>query len=322
MSKRYFPKVTITELYNNLKKLLRLQWLAGESNQDTLIHSASHEQISLVGYLNFIHHYPITVIGHKEYQYLADLDNDEYHDLIISFFDKKSYLIIITDGQAAPDVFVDLANKNQIALLYSPCSSQLVIDHLVYYLNSNIAVSTIMHGVFLDIFDFGVLICGDSGCGKSELALELIHRSHRLVADDAPQFMRITPTTIIGQCPSLLKEFIEVRGLGIINIRKMFGDTAIKDRKQLQLIINIVPNNFDNFNNIDRLNTKSNTRNVLDVEIPEITIPITVGNNLAILVETAVRNQILINNGYNAADNFIKSHNIAINNNSKKVTQD
>lgn len=319
MPKSYFPQVTITEVYNSLKKILKLQWLGGESNQSAVIKSCSHEQICLVGYLNSIHHYPISVIGNKEYEYLANLDSDEYHDLIISIFDKKPYIIIVADGQNAPDVFVDLANKNEVALLYSPYSSQLVIDHLIYYLNSNIAESTTLHGVFLEIFDFGVLICGDSGCGKSELALELIHRSHRLVADDAPTLMRITPTTVIGSSPALLHEYLEVRGLGIINIRRMFGDAAVKDRKQLQLIINIIPANSKKIADIDRLNIQRKVRKILDVDIPEITLPITVGSNLAILVETAVRNQILINKGYNAADRFIKSHKKAIINTRKEI---
>ncbi|MBB71955.1 MAG: hypothetical protein CMF50_06105 [Legionellales bacterium] len=166
-------------------------------------------------------------------------------------------------------------------------------------------VSVTKHGVFMDVFGHGVLLTGASGIGKSELALNLINRSHRLIADDAVEFSPINEG-IVGRCPPLLQDFLEVRGLGILNIRVMFGDTAIKDAKRLQLIINIVVMDDEALRSMDRLHGMYSEQTILGVAIPEVTIPVAPGRNLATLVEGAVRNQVLKHTGYNASDEFAK----------------
>lgn len=160
------------------------------------------------------------------------------------------------------------------------------------------------HGVFLDVLGLGVLLTGESGIGKSELALGLINRGHRLIADDAVQFKKTTEDTLMGSCPELLQDFLEVRGLGILNIRVMFGDTAIKENKRLQLIINVVEFNSQELQNIDRLHGLYRTIQLIDVPVPEVTIPVAPGRNLAVLVESAVRNQVLRHTGYEASLEF------------------
>lgn len=160
------------------------------------------------------------------------------------------------------------------------------------------------HGVFLDVLGLGVLLTGESGIGKSELALGLINRGHRLVADDAVQLKRVGEDTIMGSCPELLQDFLEVRGLGILNIRVMFGDTAIKENKRLQLIVNVVEFNSQDLQNIDRLHGLYAQHNILGIDIPEVTIPVALGRNLAVLVESAVRNQVLRHTGYDACLEF------------------
>ena len=162
------------------------------------------------------------------------------------------------------------------------------------------------HGVFLDVLGAGVLLTGASGIGKSELALGLINRGHRLIADDAVNLHQTSHDTLIGKCPELLQDFLEVRGLGILNIRIMFGDTSIKPSKKLQLIVNIVSFDDEELKNIDRLHGMYRHCSILDIDIPEVTIPVAPGRNLAVLVESAVRNQVLINTGYNASQEFIK----------------
>ncbi len=163
-----------------------------------------------------------------------------------------------------------------------------------------------IHGVLLDVLGMGVLLTGRSGIGKSELALGLINRGHRLVADDAPVFERTGEGNIIGSCPDLLQDFLEVRGLGILNIRALFGDTAIKTRKRLQLIVKIIEIDHKSIQQIDRLHGIHRKRRVLDVEIPEVTIPVAPGRHLPVLVEGAVRNQVLKSTGYEASAEFIK----------------
>ncbi|MFN7097974.1 MAG: HPr(Ser) kinase/phosphatase [Gammaproteobacteria bacterium] len=162
-----------------------------------------------------------------------------------------------------------------------------------------------LHGVFMDVSGFGVLLRGNSAIGKSEMALGLINRGHRLVADDAVDIKLIAPETLIGSCPPLLQDFLEVRGLGILNIRVMFGDNAIKDSKRLQLIVRMASFSDDELKLIDRLHGMYRIENILGVEIPEVTIPVAPGRNLAVLIETAVRNQVLKHNGYDASHEFI-----------------
>lgn len=165
--------------------------------------------------------------------------------------------------------------------------------------------SLTMHGVFLDVLGVGVLLVGSSGIGKSEIALAMINRGHRLVADDAVLFNRVGAETLTGNCPELLQDFLEVRGLGILNVRVMFGDTAIRESKRLQLVVRLVAMDDDTLLKIDRLYGVYRTRTILNVEVPEVTIPVAPGRNLSVLVEGAVRNQVLKNTGYDASQEFI-----------------
>jgi len=160
----------------------------------------------------------------------------------------------------------------------------------------------------------GVLLTGDSGIGKSELALDLINRGHTLIADDAPAFHRTSNDAIVGTCPDVLKDFLEVRGIGILNLRAMFGDTAIRENKRLRLIIRLVALSDAQLLNMDRLHGMHRSRDVLGIEIPEVTVPVAPGRNLDILVEAAVRNEILKRTGYSASEEFLKRQNDILSN--------
>jgi HPr kinase/phosphorylase len=158
----------------------------------------------------------------------------------------------------------------------------------------------------MEVMGIGVLLTGPSGIGKSELALELLSRNHRLVADDAPEFRRSGPNTVHGRCPSLLKDFMEVRGLGILNVRAMFGDNAIVEKKRLRLVVRLDHISENTVWEVDRLGHSYRTLSILDVDIPEVHIPVAPGRNVAVIIEAAVRNHVLYLNGYNAAEDFIK----------------
>lgn len=177
--------------------------------------------------------------------------------------------------------------------------------------------TTTMHGVFMDVLGLGVLLTGKSGIGKSELALGLVNRGHRLIADDSVILENEDETSVLGSCPPILQDFLEVRGLGILNIRVMFGDMAIKERKRLQLIVHIVTLEDERMQNLDRLHGMHCTHNILGVDIPEVTIPVVPGRSLAVLVECAVRNQVLKLTGYEASAEFIARQNEYIKNKTK-----
>jgi HPr kinase/phosphorylase len=178
------------------------------------------------------------------------------------------------------------------------------MDVLSHFLAQAMAESISMHGVFMEVQGFGVLIKGDAAIGKSELALELISRGHRLIADDIIDFFRISPERIEGRCPALLQDFLEVRGLGILNIRALFGDNSVKPTKPLDLIIQLAMADKQAPHLLDRLSIKTLHEEVLGVKISKVHIPIAAGRNIAVLVEVAIRNHMLLLRGINATKQF------------------
>lgn len=214
-------------------------------------------------------------------------------------------MILVAEDLPAPAELTRRSDKHGIALIRSPLDSNTLILELQYFLGNLLADKVILHGVFMEVMGMGVLLSGEAGIGKSELALELISRGHRLIADDAPEFSRIAPDIINGTCPNVLREFLEVRGLGIINVRAMFGDSATKQNKYLRLIIHLEPMDEEDLSQIDRLHGSRQTRDVLGVPIPEIRLPVAPGRNLAVLAEIAVRNHMLTLKGYEAHHDFV-----------------
>ena len=205
--------------------------------------------------------------------------------------------------QAQP-YLVDAGRDSKVPLLSCQLNSQDTIRKLQYYLANYFAEKITLHGVFMEVMGTGVLIMGESSIGKSELALELLTRGHRLIADDATEFARIAPDTLNGTCPEMLRDFLEVRGLGILDVRAMFGDSAIKQNRNLRLII--VLQDLEEATEIDRLHGSRQLRTIQDVDIPEVTLPVAPGRNLAVLLEAAVRNHILMAKGYDASAAFIE----------------
>ena len=310
--------ITVQELIDKHGERLELAWAAGKSGKDRIIipETVSNDGDagkdrpqesgkSLVGYLNLIHPHQVQIIGSVEMKYIDSLRDITRHDAIKQLFKHEPACIIIAENQRAPTFLKRKCNENNIPLLVSPVSSTKLSDSLHYYLATLFADIITIHGVFMEIMAIGVLITGPSGIGKSELALELITRGHRLVADDAPQFSRLAPEIINGSCPDALRDFLEVRGLGIINIRRLYGNTAIKNNKYLRLIVRLEPMNKEQMVKLDRLEGSYRTRKILDTEIPEITLPVAPGRNLAILLECAARNHSLRLSGYNASQEFI-----------------
>lgn len=303
------PKlVTIATLFESYAQRLELEWVAGRegAGQSVVPEGGDLARISLIGHLNFIHPHRIQALGHSEFDYLESLGKNSLDDTLATLFSGASAAIVVTEGREAPEYLSRRAEEARVPLFRSRLGTDKLIDHLGYYLSAMLADNVIVHGVFMDVMGIGVLLAGGSAVGKSELALELISRGHRLIADDAPEFSRTSPDTLFGTCPDLLRDFLEVRGLGVINIRAMFGDSAIKKGKNLRLIVNLLPANPETMATVDRLHGSRHLREILEVEVAEINLPVAPGRNLAVLVEAAARNQVLIHNGYNAAADFIE----------------
>ena len=260
----------------------------------------------IVGHLNLIRQHPVQVLGRTELNYLHNLGKNSRQDAVAQLFAGPTALVIVTGGETPPDDLMQAAEGSATPLLTSTLPGHQVINHLQYFLDAALAVHVTVHGVFLEVTGVGTLVTGDSGIGKSELALELISRGHRLVADDAPEFRRVAPDTLRGSCPPALRDFLEVRGLGVLNVRAMFGDSVIKYDKNLRLIVHLEAMDERQMRHLDRLHGQRRSRAIQGVDVPQVTLPVIPGLNLAVLVECAVRGHILSLRGYNAGQDFIE----------------
>ncbi|MFP5374498.1 MAG: HPr(Ser) kinase/phosphatase, partial [Gammaproteobacteria bacterium] len=229
-------QVSARELFDQLRELLELRWAAGERGEGRILESVQTvaRRPSLAGYLNKIYPNKVQILGSEELAWLDTLDSRQRWETIEKIIQFRPLALVISKGQAAPADLVEAANESDTPLWTSPRRGHELLNHLQYHLARRLAPRVTLHGVFMEIYSIGVLITGDSGAGKSELALELITRGHRLVADDAPEFTQIAPDVLDGTCPEMLQDMLEVRGLGVLNIREMFGDTAVKRNKYLR----------------------------------------------------------------------------------------
>lgn len=303
------PSISVRKLYQENQAKLQLAWAAGTSGSDNRIGSDEARPLSaLVGHLNFIHPNQVQVLGAVEVEYLNKLEAGEVKTSLDELFDRSISVVVVANDLPVPLLLTEYCKNHNVPLMTSKLESPYLMDVLRIYLQRRLAMSTMMHGVFLDVFEVGVLIMGASGLGKSELALELISRGHGLVADDAVDLYRTAPEVLEGRCPSILRDFLEVRGLGILNIRTIFGETAVRPKKILRLIIQLVSADDQYMQSLDRLSTLSETEEILGVQIRKVTLPVAAGRNLSVLVEAAVRNYILQLRGIDTTREFIERH--------------
>ena len=298
--------ITVNDIFDKHCDKLNFKWICGQQHANLAIEQSTQHPTFFIGFLNIVRPNLIQVIGHSEINYLNSLGKNSFQDTLDQLFKNNPALIIISQDLQVPEKLLEQAEKSQSIIIQSSKSSNRIVELIQYYLADTLSEYVTLHGVFLEVLGVGVLLSGFSGIGKSELALELVTRGNRLIADDIIEFRKISPDTIAGMCPAILKDFIEVRGLGILNIRAMFGDNALINRKKLSLILNLQILKDEMPKTYDRLDGGHNHRTILDVDIPEISLPVAVGRSLAVIVEAAVRNHILTMNGYNASEDFIQ----------------
>ncbi|BBP02230.1 HPr(Ser) kinase/phosphatase [Sulfuriferula nivalis] len=299
--------IPVSKMFADLVVPLDLTWVAGEEGGDKQLigDTVQKPSLALVGHLNFVHPNRVQVLGCAEMDYLRQLGDAELAQAIDNLFATELAVVIIANGESVPAPLLVAARRTHTPLFTSPQASPELMAVLSHYLTHALADSINVHGVMLEVDGIGVMLTGNSAAGKSELALELITRGHRLVADDVVDLYKVAPAILEAQCPPMLQDFLEVRGLGVLNIRTLFGEPAVKFKKNLKLIVNLQDQTGMPQERISRLDMEATAETILGVEISKVYIPVAAGRNLAVLVEVATRNYILRARGINSAEDFI-----------------
>jgi HPr kinase/phosphorylase len=302
------PQVSVAQLFEDNRDALKLTWLSGPREPSATLDSTEINQASqgLIGHLNLVHPNWIQIFSRTEAAYFGSLGEASQREALSRLSGSGLACIILSDHEKPPGALADFAQSRNVPLLASPLHSLQIIWVVRTYLGRALAEFVTRHGVFLDVLGMGVLITGESGVGKSELALELISRGSGLVADDVVELYHIAPQTLEGRSPELLKDYLEVRGLGMLNIRTIFGETAIRTRKNLKLIVQLEKPVGGVIPGLERLPLNASSEDIMGISIRKVVLPVAAGRNLAVLAEAAVRNYVLQLRGIDSTQEFIE----------------
>lgn len=293
--------LTAHVIFRGLEHLLSLRWIGGRAGAERVLWSPTQASAVFFGRLHWVRPPRLQVLGTEECRFLQELPEAMRTLLLERLLKMDSGALLVCGNWECVNALRQYADAHQTALWQTPLTPEIALERIGFYRRS-LEASTLEHGEMLEVFGMGVLITGNSGIGKSELALELITRGHRLIADDTPNFTKVAPGVLEGSCPDTIRDLLEVRGLGILNIRRMFGDSAIKRNKRLRLVLHLAKQEEIEPTAEARLRGMRDYRVLLGVSVPVITLPIAPGRNLAVLVECAVRDHILRLNGYHAEE--------------------
>lgn len=295
----------------SLKKIIDFQKLEvvhiQKPAEEILVESTEVNRpgIVLSGYTDYFDPLRIQIVGWTELGFMRNMNSDKYEKVIDAWLSLNPVAVVFTRGLDIPQGFTEVCKKYGVPLLRTNAGTSQFLSSLISYLNAELAPRITRHGVLVEVYGEGVLITGDSGAGKSEAAIELIKRGHRLIADDAVEIRKIDDTTLIGNSPSNIRHFVELRGIGIIDARRIFGMGAVKPTEKIDMVIQLEA--WDSTKAYDRLGLDNEYAKILDVKVPAITVPITPGRNLAVIVETAAMNNRQKKMGYNAAKDLMVS---------------
>ncbi len=303
---RAAPALTSEILRSPALEDLEMRVVTGEAGFNRAISWGRIQRpgLALAGFIPYIKPGRIQILGESELNYLDTMPADVRRERIEAICALPVAAFVITKGQKPPEDIVRECRRREIPLLVSDRTTSVVIQSITRVLEDELAPSTTLHGVFVDVYGMGVLLLGESGIGKSECALDLVHRGHRLVADDAVEIRRYPSGALVGRAAEMIRYHMELRGIGIINIKHLFGVSAVRASKSVELVIEL--QRWDPTKKYDRLGLDGETYVILERERPLLRLPVASGRNLALLIEIAARNELLKSQGYDAAKEFAR----------------
>ena len=260
--------------------------------------------LQLVGFYDHFEEARMQIIGRVENMFISQMEPEERARRLEDFFRSSPVGIIVTTSIEISPTTVELAEKYKVPLLRTSQRTSEFMAALIAYLNVQLGPRITRHGVLVEVYGEGVLLLGDSGVGKSETAIELVKRGHRLIADDAVEIKRVSATTLVGRAPELIKHYVELRGIGIVDVRRLFGMGAVKETEKIDLVINL--ENWQQGKMYDRLGLENTTEDILGINVPSIVLPVCPGRNLSVVIEVAAMNNRQKRMGYNTAAEFNK----------------
>jgi len=303
-------KITVNELFNSINKSNLFTKITNEQTFLSVITNpyVSRPSLALTGYLERFSYDRVQVLGDPEIGYLQNLSDEQTYFIMKKILNYKIPCFVISKGNSLPEFVIYLANEANIPIFQTAIPTDDLLKILTKTLNEKFAPYTVEHSTFVDVYGVGVLLTGKSGVGKSESALDLVDRGHRLICDDTTKILLNRQGILIGSSLRNQGSFMEIRGVGIINVEKMFGVRSIKKSKSISMVIEFIP--YDPDRNYDTINTErmdnKKFKNYLDVNIPLFQLPVSPGKNMSVIIETAILNFLLINNGYNSAKIYMK----------------
>ena len=260
--------------------------------------------LQMVGFYDHYEQARLQIIGKVENLFLAQLPKEERSRRLEDFFRSQPVGVIFTSSIDLLPETVQMAQKYHVPLLRTEMSTSDFMAALISYLNVQLGPRITRHGVLVEVYGEGVLLLGDSGVGKSETAIELVKRGHRLIADDAVEIKRVSATTLVGRAPEIIRHYVELRGIGIVDVRRLFGMGAIKETEKIDMVINLEP--WEQGKMYDRFGLEEQTTEILGIHVPTIVIPVCPGRNLSVVIEVAAMNNRQKRMGYNTAEEFNK----------------